>query len=170
MNKETLSLLARYNSAANEKMNGIIATLRGDEWERELGGFFKSIQGLCSHVYLCDYIWMKRFHAMNGGGDGGGFFAKTYRFTDSVPLGQDEYCAKQPEMDNTISAFINGLDGAALAETVRYVNSRGVSVEKPFGGLVLHLFNHHTHHRGMISLCLEMLGRDNDFNMIAPVL
>jgi uncharacterized damage-inducible protein DinB len=32
----------------------------------------------------------------------------------------------------------------------------------------LNLFNHETHHRGMISLYLEMLGRENDFNSIAP--
>jgi uncharacterized damage-inducible protein DinB len=170
MNKETLSLLAKYNSAANEKMNAVISTLSGAEWERELGGFFKSIRGLCSHIYLCDYIWMKRFHIRAGIENGGGFFTEDYHFMDSFALSLDEYLAKRPEMDEKISAFINVIDDAVLAETLKYANSKGVPMEKRFGGLFLHLFNHHTHHRGMISLCLELLGRENDFSPLHTVL
>ena len=35
-------------------------------------------------------------------------------------------------------------------------------------GLLIHLFNHQTHHRGMISLYLEMLGKENNYNNILP--
>jgi uncharacterized damage-inducible protein DinB len=32
-----------------------------------------------------------------------------------------------------------------------------------------HIFNHQTHHRGMISLYLDMMGIDNDFSGLLPL-
>ena len=34
------------------------------------------------------------------------------------------------------------------------------------GGLILHMFNHQTHHRGMIALYLDILGKENDFSSL----
>jgi uncharacterized damage-inducible protein DinB len=45
-----------------------------------------------------------------------------------------------------------------------------VEQEKDFGGLVLHVFNHQTHHRGQMSLYLDILGKKNDFSGIAPLI
>jgi uncharacterized damage-inducible protein DinB len=35
-------------------------------------------------------------------------------------------------------------------------------------GLLIHLFNHETHHRAMVSIYLEMLGKANDYNNVLP--
>jgi uncharacterized damage-inducible protein DinB len=47
---------------------------------------------------------------------------------------------------------------------------KGVDQDREFGGLVLHVFNHETHHRGMIALYLDMLGKANDFSNLVHLL
>ena len=41
--------------------------------------------------------------------------------------------------------------------------------DAPKSLLVAHMFNHQTHHRGQISLYLDILGKKNDFSGIAPL-
>jgi uncharacterized damage-inducible protein DinB len=47
------------------------------------------------------------------------------------------------------------------------VDSHGKLYKRLFGGLIVHCFNHQTHHRGMISIYLDSLGIDNDFSNLA---
>jgi len=56
-----------------------------------------------------------------------------------------------------------------LEKTISFANMKGETVTKNVGGSILHLFNHQTHHRGMISLYLDMLGIDNDFSGLLPL-
>ena len=42
MQKEIITLFAKYNKSVNEAMNGIIKTLSPEEWEKPLGSFFPS--------------------------------------------------------------------------------------------------------------------------------
>ena len=51
-----------------------------------------------------------------------------------------------------------------------YMDSRGDEYKKNFGGLIIHMFNHQTHHRGMISIYLEELGIANDFSNLNSIL
>jgi uncharacterized damage-inducible protein DinB len=57
-----------------------------------------------------------------------------------------------------------------LEKTISFANMKGETVSKNVGGSILHMFNHQTHHRGMISLYLEMMGIDNDFSSLLPLI
>jgi uncharacterized damage-inducible protein DinB len=57
-----------------------------------------------------------------------------------------------------------------LEKQLTYTSSEGLTHTRRMEGCVLHLMNHETHHRGMISLYLEMLGKANDFNSVSSVL
>jgi uncharacterized damage-inducible protein DinB len=172
MQKDTFVLLAKYNAAANEAMDGVIGKLNGGEWEAPLGGYFPSVRSLCSHLYVCDFNWLKRFSKLRDfAALGGPFFGRDfYSFKEVLFEKKDEYLALRPELDGKIAAFSGELRDEDLAAPLVYTDSSGGRHEKNFGGLVLHSFNHGTHHRGMISLYLELLGRDNDFNSISKVL
>ena len=171
MNKELFNLLARYNGAANEKMNVPVKSLTGDEWNRPLGGFFPSVRSVASHVYVADFTWLKRFAALRDFKTlGDGFFAKTYSFKEELFPAVEDYLARRPELDRKILDFVNEVSGEDLGKTLRYNDSQGKPFEKLFGGALLHMFNHGTHHRGMISLYLELLGRENDFSSITAIL
>ena len=172
MQKETLVLLAKYNKTANEKMDVVIRTLSPGEWDKPLGGFFKSLRGVCSHNYVCDFNYLKRFSKLRDFTllKEPFFNRDPYPFSETIFPEMREYLAKRPEMDAKLIAFVNELRDEDLSATLRYNDSRGNPIEKNFGGLVMHNFNHDTHHRGMISLYLELLGKENDFNSLVSVL
>jgi uncharacterized damage-inducible protein DinB len=172
MTKDTFVLLAKFNKTANAKMDGIIKTLSPEEWDRPLGGYFKSVRGLCSHLYICDFNWLKRFPKIRD-------FAvlkeplfdrEPYSYAEVLFADKGDYFAPRASLDEKIIAFADELKDADLSAALKYSDARGNSYERNFGGLILHFFNHQTHHRGMISLCLEMLGRENDFNGVAALL
>jgi uncharacterized damage-inducible protein DinB len=160
MQKDTLVLLAKYNKLANEKMDAVIKTLSPQEWDKPLGGFFKSVRGNCSHIYACDFNYLKRFSNLRAFA----VFKDAFFGRDPYPHGETlfadmgEYLAKRPELDAQLAAFADELQDEDLGKILKYTTPRGDPVEKNFGGLVMHNFNHDTHHRGMISLYLELLG------------
>jgi len=51
-----------------------------------------------------------------------------------------------------------------LEKIISFANAKGEMVNKNVGGSILHMFNHQTHHRGMISIYLDMMKIDNDFS------
>jgi uncharacterized damage-inducible protein DinB len=172
MNKDTFILLAKYNKTVNENMDAIIKTLSPAEWDKDLGGHFKSVRGLCSHLYICDFNWLKRFSKLRDFPvfKEELFSREPYSFSEVLFEDKAEYLAKRPVLDEKIIAFVNGLDEGDFSQMLKYADSSGTPYEKNFGGCVLHTFNHGTFHRGMISLYFELLGRENDFNSLTKVI
>ncbi|MDR1863319.1 MAG: DinB family protein [Treponema sp.] len=172
MQKDTVILLAKYNKAANEAMNGIVGTLNAGEWDKPLGGYFSSVRSLCSHLYICDFNWLKRYSKLRDFAVfNDPFFAReSYSFKEEFFPDMGEYLSMRPELDDRITAFAGGISGSDLERPLKYSDSSGAQYERNFGGLILHCFNHGTHHRGMISVYLEILGKANDFNSLNAVL
>ena len=172
MQKDSMVLLAKYNKAANEKMDAVIKTLSPLEWDKNLGGYFKSVRGNCSHIYVCDFNYLKRFSNLRDFAilKEPFFDRDPFPFTETLFADMGEYLAKRPELDAKLIAFADELRDEDLGAVLKYTDPKGRLVERNFGGLIMHNFNHDTHHRGMISLYLELLGKDNDFNSLAAVL
>jgi uncharacterized damage-inducible protein DinB len=68
------------------------------------------------------------------------------------------------ELDDIIIEYINELDKNDLETILKFTDSEGNYLERRMESLILHVFNHQTHHRGMISLYLEFLGKENSFS------
>ena len=173
MQKDTFVLWAKYNRVVNEKMDGIISTLNPLEWNKDLGGYFKSIRGICSHLYVCDFNWLKRFSNLRDFSvfKESVFSREPYPFFSEI-LFEDmkEYLRMRPLLDEKICALMNEITEEDLHSLLKYTDSHGTVQELLFGGLLMQTLNHDTHHRGMISLYLELLGRDNDFSFFGAVL
>jgi len=172
MQKDIFVLFGKYNKTVNQKMNEVIKTLSKEEWDKNLGGFFKSVRGLCSHLYICDFNWLKRFsHLRDFDLFKESFFAREpYSFKEILFADMNEYFTSRPVLDEKIIAFINEVTEKDLDSLLKYKDSEGDTYEKNFGGLVMHSLNHESFHRGMISLYLEMLGRENDFGSFNAIL
>jgi uncharacterized damage-inducible protein DinB len=175
MQTDTVRILAAYNQAANTKMNEVIKTLSAEEWDRGLGGYFPSVRSLCSHLYIGDSTWVKRFARLEG--RAGEFavlkdplFERDHSFKEVLFPRVEEYLSGRRRLDELLVEFAGELEDADLARDLSYSNSAGDRFTKNFGSLLLHAFNHDTHHRGMISLYLEILGRANDFNSLSAYL
>jgi len=170
MNKETITLFARYNQTANKEMNEIIKTLTPMEWDKDLGGYFNSVHGLCSHLYICDFNWLMRYSKFrNFAVFSESFFAREmYSFSEVIFEDIDEYLSKRPGLDEWIIRFVSELNDSELMEMLTYTDSSGADYKWFFGGLIMHSLNHDTFHRGMLSLYLEMLGKENNFGSLRP--
>jgi uncharacterized damage-inducible protein DinB len=171
MSKDIYTLLARYNQGANEKMNGYIQALTDEEWNREFKGYFKSIREICSHVYVGDFSWLKRFENLREFKSlKDPFFSKTLSFQETLFPGKEDYLAQRPELDKRIIAVVGETLEEDYQRVLKYANSQGKTFEKNFGAVLLQVFNHETHHRGMVSLYLELLGKENDFSSLLSLI
>jgi uncharacterized damage-inducible protein DinB len=168
MDLQTLKLLADYNRKTNGEMNGLIQKLEVSQWRQEFKGFFKSIHSLCNHIYLGDFNWLKRFSKLRSFA-----YIQNEVFNQDLPFSVvvfetvEDYLAKRGELDLLISDFISEIRAEDLDRYLEYVDSHGNPYTRLFGGLILHCFNHQTHHRGMISIYLESMGIENDFSNLA---
>jgi len=165
MNTDTIKLFAKYNSNVNKEMNKFISLLKQNEWKKELGGYYKNIESLCSHIFLGDFAWLKRFCTLKSFNSlKNSIFNIDYPW-DSLPFNNiDEYIYRRTELDSIISSLAEEIQQDDLGKYLKYKNYKGEDQNRNFGGLLIHVFNHQTHHRGMISLYLELLGIDNDFS------
>jgi uncharacterized damage-inducible protein DinB len=171
MDTRTALLLARYNSSVNLKMNALIEGLSAEAWDRGLGGFFPSVHSLCNHLYIGDLNWLKRFSALRDFEYAKSpLLASIPKFSETAVGTVAEYLAKRAALDELLGAFATELTDGDLAKDLSYVDSHGTEHRRNFGGLVLHCFNHQSHHRGMVSVYLEMLGVPNDFANLMDLL
>jgi uncharacterized damage-inducible protein DinB len=139
-------MLARYNRIANERLYAACAELDVEEYRRERRGSFGSIHGLLNHVLLGDGIWMSRF-------EGSG---KTTPPLNTV-LFEDfaELRLARVKQDVAIERFFEAVDEGFLEKSVSYVNSKGKEYVESAPVMLLHFFNHQTHHRGQVHVMLS---------------
>jgi len=169
-NKNTVSLFAKYNEKANEGLCKVVSTLTADEWNKEFQGFFKTVRSICSHNYTVDIMYcnrLKNLRAFKTLEDP--VFAESYDFRTVYFENIDEYLTKRPVLDKLMSAFIDEVTEEDLAGIVKFEGRNGI-IERNFGAWLLQLFSHSAHHRGMVSIYLELLGKENDFNSLTQAL
>ncbi len=167
MDIKSCRLLAKYNQTANQKMNGVIRSLSEAQWNQAFPGFYKTIPQLCIHIYVSDFNWLKRFGQYR---EFAYFkdplFGQTVTYDSNPFTGIADYIAKREQADAKLILLMDELTEGDMDGIITFVNPRGEKTSKNVGGSILHLFNHQTHHRGMISLLLDMLGKDNDFSSL----
>lgn len=161
-NCEDISLLAQYNASMNRKLYDAAATLPLEEVSADRRAFFGSILGTMNHLIAGDTIWLTRFalhpsrfralDPLRGVPIPAGL---TQSYGDSLP----ELHRHRTRLDGVISALAEEIRPSDLEQMLVYRNSQGLR-QKCFGSLLLHFFNHQTHHRGQASTLLTQAGVD----------
>ena len=59
-----------------------------------------------------------------------------------------------------INAWAAALTDADLSRELRYASLKGIASNKRLGNVLLHFFNHQTHHRGQATTLLHQAGQD----------
>jgi uncharacterized damage-inducible protein DinB len=167
MDKNTFELLVKYNKGVNQQMDNIIKTLSEEEWDKQFSGYFKSIHELCSHIFIRDYTLLYRLKTVNNFKSLSDiYFNKEYNSTEILFKNIDEYLTKRPELDDIFINFINEITINDLNKEMIWKTTNGIEIKKKVEIMLMHLFNHETHHRGMISLYLELIGKENDYSRL----
>lgn len=153
--------MAEYNQWMNQKLFDLCQGLPAETLNENRGAFFGSISGTLNHLLVADTIWLKRF--AENGISGLAAMEKTPRpdaldailFADFSELKQ-----RREEIDQLVVEFANQIRDEDLQKTIHYKNFKGIAASKTFFSLLMHLFNHQTHHRGQITTLLSQLGID----------
>ena len=160
---EDVLLLAHYNAGMNRKLYDAAAQLPPRELHADRKAFFGSVLGTLNHLVATDTIWLKRFAAHPSR------FAVLDALRDGVvpnnltqSYGDDlaTLRAHRMRLDAVIGALAAELRQPDLDQALAYQNSRGVPFKRHFGSLLLHFFNHQTHHRGQATTLLTQAGVD----------
>jgi uncharacterized damage-inducible protein DinB len=160
-------LMAEYNSWMNDKLYAAAATLPEAALAEDRGAFFGSILGTLNHLAVGDTIWLKRFADHP---HGAGHPALQPLRDVPLPSGLDiPLCASLAELaerrrwlDGIIGAWATALTEAELGpeRLLHYANTKGAVHNKEFFSVLMHFFNHQTHHRGQASTLLSQAGAD----------
>jgi uncharacterized damage-inducible protein DinB len=149
--KQRYDMFAAYNRWANGRIYDAAAELSVEEFERNMGAFFKSMMGTLNHLVVADRIWMRRF---TGEGD-----APTA--LDAV-IARDfaRLRAAREAEDARIVKWIGSLTQKELSGRFTYTTLSDMrTVSQRLAPALDHLFNHQTHHRGQAHMILTALGR-----------
>jgi len=173
---EQMKLLAGYNRWMNEKLYAACAELSPMQLDAERGAFFGSISGTLNHLAVGDRIWLQRFATHPACGEVLRAVAEL-----PAPTGLDQrlfddfaaLAAHRRWLDGQILAWVAALVPADLDWPLDYRNTRGVAARRHYGALMLHFFNHQTHHRGQVTTLLTQLGQEvgvTDLLLLIPAL
>ncbi|EGW21703.1 DinB family protein [Methylobacter tundripaludum] len=156
---EHLCLLSRYNQWMNDKLYNTAAQLPADEIARDRGAFFGSLLGTLNHIMVADIIWLQRFSehpAQHPALDQIRAMPKPKTLPDDFTA----LSAERRNVDATIISWCEQLDASDLNHKLAYHNMKGEPAIKNFASLMLHFFNHQTHHRGQATTLLSQQGLD----------
>jgi len=158
-----IRLMATYNEWMNAKIHEAARSLSDEALSENRNAFFGSIIGTLNHLVTGDSVWLKRFaeHSAN-------HLALEPIRQLPAPKSLDqltfsnirELSAHRVWLDRIIIEWSRSLTEADLDHTLNYTSMAGVPADKNFYGLVMHFFNHQTHHRGQVTTLFSQAGVD----------
>jgi len=167
-------LMANYNQWMNGNIYAAAAKMCAADLAQDRGAYFGSVLGSLNHILVGDTIWLKRF-AEHPSALSSLEYIKNIDTPKSLNtiLHQDFHDLQHSriKMDAMIKDFSTELTDSILATTLTYRNTEGNLFERKLGALVMHFFNHQTHHRGQISTLLNQAGIDvgvTDLSVLIP--
>jgi len=146
--------MAAYNAEMNRRIYAAAARLSDAERRKDRGLFWKSLHGTLNHLLWGDRQWMSRLD---------GWAPNTLGNPRSLGLieGFDELTRERFAADARIEAFAARIDEAWLSQDlVWFSGAAGREMRRPRTGLLVHVFNHQTRHRGQAHAALTMAGVD----------
>jgi len=169
-----IALMAGYNQWMNARVYEAAGKLSQEDLAVDRKAFFGSLLGTLNHIVVGDTVWLKRFathparhraldpiRSMPTPAS-----LDQVLFNDFVPLRNH-----RERLDNIIKEWAASLKDADLEHTLEYTNMKQVPARRSFAWLVLHFFNHQTHHRGQATTLLSQAGQDvgvTDLLMLIP--
>ena len=166
--KTIFQAFATYNGSVNQSVLKLLEPLRKEQIMMETKAYYPSIFETLFHNMISDLNWLKRYRDA---------FKENKALINSKLISLEEKGLRKEfesdytklfryrkQMDDVIIQFVNELDESKMYSVIKYKNYKGEDVEKEIWKTLLHWFNHQTHHRGQISVLLDMVGVDHDYS------
>jgi uncharacterized damage-inducible protein DinB len=168
--KKLFVALSRYNRNTNAVICEYLSSTSQDKLLLERESYYPSIVHSFLHVMKSDCKWSSRLSKLDPEGHLKTIDADTVNpiSTESIAAGHTaipEIVALRKEIDDRIVRFISALDAEQFERSVEIPFGQN-NITRKLWELLLQWFNHQTHHRGQISLQLELIGQENDYSAV----
>lgn len=141
--------MAAYNRWANRRLYAAAAALPDDDYRRPAGAYFGGLHGTLNHLLAVDRNWMSRLEGSHA----------AQNKLDAILFDRlEDLRAAREREDERIVGHVAELSAAALAADFDYATLKGAPQRQPRWEVLVHLFNHQTHHRGQAHAILTRLG------------
>ena len=168
--KDVFEILAKYNTMANKDIVKILEGVEASKLTEDLGSYFGSILGLLDHLLASDISWLKNLGENISDLDFLPPLMEDFKI-DRLPPKElhwktlSEYNTARVEVDKIIERMVNALPADQYSTEVTTETKRGKYSYIIWRTLIL-MFNHHTHHRGGVSLLMDQLNVENNFSSL----
>ncbi|MES3020551.1 MAG: DinB family protein [Pseudomonadota bacterium] len=155
--------MARYNASMNEKLYAVARSMSIADLNADRKAFFGSILGTLNHLMVGDTVWLKRFATHPAG-----YAALEPARSLPAPHGLDQILfsdidsmwRQRQMLDRLIGDWSESIREDDLELPLHYASMKGIVSDRDFFGVIMHFFNHQTHHRGQLSTLLSQAGHD----------
>jgi uncharacterized damage-inducible protein DinB len=154
-------LMASYNEWMNIKLYEGAGQLSPEKLLLDRQSFFGSILGTLNHIIVADIIWLKRFAdhpAKHSELEVIRSLSKPQSLDQVLFDNFSELSKHRKILDGVIVGWVNVLTDDDLNHVLNYINTKGILESKNSFNLLMHFFNHQTHHRGQVTTLLSQAG------------
>ena len=140
--------LFAYDAWANALVFEAAAGLSEEQLGQTVASSFPSVGGTLAHVVAAEWLWLRRWLGESPAG-----------FPDWVAKAVlAELRARLSAVEQDREAFLASLSDGDLGRIVSYRNLAGQPFSDRLDGLIRHVVNHSTYHRGQAATLLRQLG------------
>ncbi len=134
--------LFNYNCWANKQIMKSVSSLNDDQFTATIQSGHGSVRGIIVHILSADLIWRRR--CQEGISPDRFFDENLFPNPESV---SERLIKEQAEMMRYLGSLKNG----DLQSTIEYKTTKGTVYKNILWHIILHMFNHGTHHRSELS-------------------
>ena len=169
--KNLFQAFAKYNESVNQSIMELLKPLKKEQIMMKTKAYYPSIFETLLHNLIADLNWLRRYRDA---------LKENKALNNGKPLSLEEkglrlefdsdytkFFQYRRQVDELMIQFVNELDEGKMGLIIKYKNYKGEEIEKELWKTLLHLFNHQTHHRGQVSVLLDLIGIDHDYSSLA---
>jgi uncharacterized damage-inducible protein DinB len=148
MNLQDLHTMLDYHYWARDRMIDAIEPLTVEQYNRDLGGSFKSIRDTVVHIYAAEWAWHARWE---GRPPTSLLASERYPSVASIQGAWAEH-------EQRMRSFLDGLGEVGVTKVFEYTLLTGAAGSSPFWQMLQHVVNHASYHRGQVTTMLRQIG------------
>jgi uncharacterized damage-inducible protein DinB len=140
--------LFAYSGWANDRVFGAAEALVPEQMTATAASSFPSVRGTLGHIVGAEWVWLRRWLGESPSA------APSWVGESSLP----ELRARLATLEAERESYLAGLTDEDLLRVVEYRTLGGQASADPLAGLLRHVVNHSTYHRGQVATQLRQLG------------